>query len=355
MAPKYSVVIPTLNRSEKLRRALDSVLRQPIDGELEVVVIDNLSEDDTQQVLAEPQYSNVRVIRQPARVPRIHNFMTALKAATGEYLAILYDDEEMLADNLLSKGRVLDEHPEVVAVTSSVAKRDFDGTMTPGVLVRPGFTIEHRGEYLRNTFLKAPGGLPQVLMRRWVMDHLKIEQRDEPLDDNAFVLRLSSLGAIATMPEALVTETFTDAEMVNTGLLEPFEIPNQPGETAYLPAVWFGWCHYRIRVEHLLSSTDLSKKQTRALHRAAFRVFRRDVWKGAYWRWHVSKQPGAVIKFLAKAGAFDLRLLIPPVLFFLQWKTGDTTAPMATDTVNNSVEVGQNPQKPSIPYEEGLA
>ncbi|QQE66811.1 hypothetical protein GFS31_35140 [Leptolyngbya sp. BL0902] len=325
---KYSVVIPTLNRSQSLRRTLDSVLAQPLDGELEIVVVDNASEDDTQTLLATPPYDRARVITQAHRVPRVQNFMTALRAATGQYVAILYDDEEMLADNLRRKGQVLDAHPEVIAVTSSVVRRDAEGNGEPGAVGRSTFTIEDRATYLPNAFDKAPGGLPQVLMRREALHSLSIDPRDEPLDDNAFVLRLSTLGSIATLPDCLVTETVTDAEMVRTGLLELFAVPGQDHSPVSLPAIWFGWSHYRMRVDHLLQSSDLSLRQIWKLHRTSKTVFRRDVWKAAYWRFKVSKRPGPAMKFLLKAAAFDPSLLVPPVMFFLSWKASNSKTPM---------------------------
>lgn len=320
MSFKYSVVIPTLNRSNKLRKTLDSVLSQTVDGELEVVVIDNCSDDDTQSLLAEPAYAAVRVIRQPVRVPRIQNFMTALRAATGDYVSILFDDEEMLPGNLLMKGQVMSEYPEVVAVTSSIMKRGLDGHMSLDSISRPGFTIEARGEYLRNMFATWPGGLPQVLMRRSVLDHLEIEARDEPLDADAFVMKLSTLGSIATLPEGLVTETVTDSEMVRNGLLERVEVAGEPGNFVSLPTIWFGWSHYRMRIEHLLQSSDLSNRQLRSLRRVAYRVFRKDVWKAAFCRWKVTKSIKQAVGLLLRAGAFDPFLLLPPVDLFLRRK-----------------------------------
>lgn len=336
MAPKYSVVIPTLNRSQKLRRALDSVLNQPVDGELEIVVVDNCSDDDTQQVLAEPRYSQVRVIRQPGRVPQIPNFMTALRAATGDYVSIMYDDEEMLGENLLRKGKVLDEHPEVVAVTSSVTKRSPKGELSPGVVMRSGFTIENRFEYLKNTFQKTTGGLPPFLMRRSAVEQLELEPRDEPLDDNAYVLRLSALGAIATMPEGFITDTDSDpdmlrnsgAEMIRNGILEAFEVPHLPEKLVPLPGIWFYWCQFRFRAEHLITATDLTNQQIRTLYRLARINYRQGVWKAAYHRLVLSKKLGPALSLLARAGAMDLYLLIPPVWFFIRWKLTDTSAPI---------------------------
>lgn len=336
MAPKYSVVIPTLNRAAQLCRALDSVLRQPLDGALEIVVVDNCSEDSTRDVLNSPRYAQVRLIQQPARVSRIQNFTTALQSATGDYVAILYDDEEMLADNLLRKGKVLDQHPEVIAVTSSVTKRDFEGNLSPGVLMRSGFTIETRYEYLQNTFRKTTGGLPPFLMRRSAVNRIQIEPRDEPLDDNAFLLRLSTLGSIATLPEGLVTDTITDAEMIRNGLLEPFPHPGL-GRTIPLPGIWFYWCQYRFRVEHLITSTDLSQRQIRTLHRLAQTIFRQGIWKAMYHRLMVAKRPGPALRLLTQATALDWGVLIPPVWFFLRWKLTDTAAPIpVTASVSRS-------------------
>lgn len=337
MAPKYSVVIPTLNRAKKLRRALDSVLSQPVDGELEIVVIDNCSEDDTQQVLAEPQYSKVRVIRQPSRVSQITNFMTAFRAATGDYVSILYDDEEMLGDNLLRKGRVLDEHPEVVAVTSSVTMRDAEGRLQPGVVLRPQFTIEHRFEYLKNTFQTRTGGLPPFLMRRSAVERLQLEPRDEPLSDNAYILRLSAFGAIATLPEGFITDTVSDAdgaltsdaEMLRNGILEVFEVSRSPQRFIPVAGIWFFWCQFRFRTEHLITAKDsLTKRQVRTLYRLARINYRQGIWKSAYHRLVLTKKLSPALRLLAKAGAMDPYLLIPPVWFFVRWKLTDTSAPI---------------------------
>lgn len=337
MAPKYSVVIPTLNRSQKLRRALDSVLNQPVNGELEIVVVDNCSDDDTQQVLAEPRYATVRVIRQPERVPQFLNLMTAFRAATGDYVCMLYDDEEMLGENLLRKGRVLDEHPEVVAVTSSVTERDSEGNLNPGVVLRPQFTIENRFEYLKNTFRTRTGGLPPFLMRRSAVERIELEPRDAPLMDNAYVLRLAAFGAIATLPEGFVTDTASDteiicsgeAEMIRNGLLEPFEVSQQPKRILSLPGIWFYWCQFRYKLDHLILIKDsLTNRQIRTLYRLARISYRQGVWKAAYHRLALTKKLAPALYLLAKAGALDPYLLIPPVWFFLRWKLTDTAAPI---------------------------
>lgn len=327
MLPKYSVVIPTMNRANRLCRALDSVLQQPLDGELEIVVVDNCSNDQTQEILTNPRYAKVRVISQPYRVSRIENFTTAFNAATGEYVSILYDDEEMLADNLLQKGRVLDDHPEVIAVTSSVTKRDGQGNLSPGTLMRSKFVIEDRFEYLRNTFAKTTGGLPPFLIRRSAVQSIQLDPRDEPLDDNAYILRLSNFGCIATLPEGLVTDTVTDGEMLRNGLLERFKT-HDSAQFVMLPGIWFYWSQFRFRIEHVMTSPDLSTHQIRLLRRLSWRVFRQGIWKAAYHRFMVTRQLAPALDLLIEATAIDLRLLLPPVWFFLKWKLSKNDAPI---------------------------
>jgi len=86
------VVIPTLNRWGLLQRALSDVLGQQ-DVDLEVIVVDDGSSDETPRRLAELPDPRVRHHRheQPLGVARARNDGIAL--AEGEWLAFLDDDD----------------------------------------------------------------------------------------------------------------------------------------------------------------------------------------------------------------------------------------------------------------------
>ena len=60
----FSVVIPTYNRSELVQGAVRSVLGQTFD-DLEVVVSDNWSQDDTREVIGGIRDPRVRYVRTP--------------------------------------------------------------------------------------------------------------------------------------------------------------------------------------------------------------------------------------------------------------------------------------------------
>ena len=61
--PRVSVIIPTFNRSKKVVRAVTSVLNQSF-KDLEIIVVDDNSTDDTDQALAKYR-SSITYLRKP--------------------------------------------------------------------------------------------------------------------------------------------------------------------------------------------------------------------------------------------------------------------------------------------------
>src|SRR4030095_8630203 len=94
-----SVVVPTRNRSTLLSMTLRSVLRQQ-QVELEVIVIDEASTDDTAAMLATLGDPRVRVIHhdRPLGVSAARNRGAA--EAHGEWLAFVDDDDLWAPDKL---------------------------------------------------------------------------------------------------------------------------------------------------------------------------------------------------------------------------------------------------------------
>jgi glycosyltransferase involved in cell wall biosynthesis len=86
-----SVIIPTRNRRELLLRTLRSALRQDV-GALEVIVVDNGSEDGTGEALRRVGDQRLRVVRhEPPGVAGARN--RGLEAARGRWVAFLDDDD----------------------------------------------------------------------------------------------------------------------------------------------------------------------------------------------------------------------------------------------------------------------
>src|SRR4051794_21713163 len=99
MSPAFSVVIPTYNRSGLLRLAVESVLAQTL-GDLEVVVSDNHSTDDTREVVAAFSDPRVRYVTPPDHMVLPDHWEFARAHATGRLVMELSDDDALLTTAL---------------------------------------------------------------------------------------------------------------------------------------------------------------------------------------------------------------------------------------------------------------
>ena len=97
--PSVSVIIPTYNRSQILKRAVISVLNQSYQ-DFEVVVVDDASTDETTEVVRKFEDKRIKYIRhkQNRGAPAARN--TGLQVSNSEYIAFLDDDDEWLPEKL---------------------------------------------------------------------------------------------------------------------------------------------------------------------------------------------------------------------------------------------------------------
>jgi glycosyltransferase involved in cell wall biosynthesis len=112
-------VIPTHNRARLLEEALVSVFAQEGDGDdfdMEVVVVDDASSDDTPEVLE--KYPQARHIRLTTNHGEGGARNAGIKASRGEYIAFLDDDDFMLPRRLKLQVPLLEAHPEIGVVYS---------------------------------------------------------------------------------------------------------------------------------------------------------------------------------------------------------------------------------------------
>lgn len=106
-----SVILPTHNRAKTLRRAIDSVLAQTY-RELELIVIDDGSTDETPSLLASYKDPRLKLFN-PGRLgsaARARNF--GLKQARGEFIAFQDSDDIWLTEKLERQLAFAAQHPQ---------------------------------------------------------------------------------------------------------------------------------------------------------------------------------------------------------------------------------------------------
>lgn len=112
--PMFSIVMPTRNRASLLRYALQSALDQTF-TDYEIVVSNNSSADDTEQVTREVGGDRVRYVRTDRVLPMHESWEFALSQARGEWIMFLCDDDALYPDALQIISRALEsEQTELI-------------------------------------------------------------------------------------------------------------------------------------------------------------------------------------------------------------------------------------------------
>lgn len=93
--PRISICIPTFNRSDLLRKTLISVVRQTV-APYEVIVADNCSEDDTEEVAK--SFPGIIYYRNERNLGLAGNSNRCIQLARGEFVTILHSDD-LIAPN----------------------------------------------------------------------------------------------------------------------------------------------------------------------------------------------------------------------------------------------------------------
>ena len=117
-----SVGIPTYNRRELAVRAVQSVLAQDFE-DLEVIVSDDASPDDTAAAMAAIGDPRVRFTRQPVNLGHAANYDWVLHQARGEYFMWLADDDHLDPSYVR---RCLQELQDGAVLAAGLARYTFD-------------------------------------------------------------------------------------------------------------------------------------------------------------------------------------------------------------------------------------
>jgi len=145
-APLVSVIIPTYNRPEFLRRAVESVLEQTYEN-IEVVIVDDCPSNSAESAVDEFSDSRIKYIQHETNRGVCVARNTGIIEADGEYLCFLDDDDEWMEQKLELQMKLLKQRSDVGFVYTgtqrvgdskeilSVTKPREDGDITKELLL----------------------------------------------------------------------------------------------------------------------------------------------------------------------------------------------------------------------------
>jgi glycosyltransferase involved in cell wall biosynthesis len=124
---KVSVLIPTYNRSYIIRDALESALAQTFQ-DFEIVVVDDGSNDNTEEIVKSLRSDKIRYIRHETNRGCSAACNTAMSAAAGQLLAFLDSDDLWKPEYLERQVRFLDAHPDIDLVFTDMQLQEKSTT-----------------------------------------------------------------------------------------------------------------------------------------------------------------------------------------------------------------------------------
>lgn len=112
---EISVVIPLYNGATSIERCLYSVLRQSYKTQYQIIVVNDGSTDDSEEIVhrfIEQNNVNIQLInKENGGASSARN--VGLKAATGTWIALLDSDDEWLPTKIEAQMSILNSHPEI--------------------------------------------------------------------------------------------------------------------------------------------------------------------------------------------------------------------------------------------------
>jgi len=130
-----AVVIPVFNGAKTVARAIDSVLCQRLDGEVQVVTVNDGSTDDTAAVLGQYE-GRIRVLNQRNRGPA-HARNAAAALSTAEYISFLDADDAFMPEKLARAVSQLAGDPQAAMIFHDAVAVDRTGHKIAASCVPP--------------------------------------------------------------------------------------------------------------------------------------------------------------------------------------------------------------------------
>lgn len=197
---KISVIIPTYNRSQKLKESITSVLRQSY-TDFEILIVDDGSEDDTEEVVEAIQDKRIRYIKLPVNQGVSAARNEGVRQAMNPLIAFHDSDDIWRPDKLAKQMAYWQQHPEYSMIYCAYLMHNGKEEWKV-----PGEAAEGlEGKIFPRLLLRNSVGAPTMLLKRkCFLEAGGFDISLKSLEDWDFTLRFSEKFSIGYVNEILV-------------------------------------------------------------------------------------------------------------------------------------------------------
>ncbi|MGF1523653.1 MAG: glycosyltransferase [Leptolyngbyaceae cyanobacterium] len=205
--PEISVIMSVYNGSPNyLRESIDSILQQSF-TDFEFIIIDDCSSDDSGSILSEyaSRDRRIRLFRNEQNLGLTKSLNKGLSLAQGDYIARQDADDISLPTRFEKQVAWLEAEAETVLLSCEIQPIRPDGTF--GTVSDRACSADLLGWHL--LFHNHLGGHSQVMFRRQPVIELGgYNEAYRYSQDYELWCRLTSVGKLAILPEALLQQRF---------------------------------------------------------------------------------------------------------------------------------------------------
>ena len=215
---QVSVIIPAFNRAEYIKETVNSVLAQDYPS-VQLIVVDDGSTDGTYEILlGYAEQDKLKLLTHPGRENKGQSaaLNLGLKAATGEFIAILDSDDLFLPGKISAQVNYLDSHPQVGLVYGMGEAIDGEGRWIYDI-----HSVDHKEPNDPNAvLLDCYFLLPQnALVRRSVYDEIGgFEEDFRAAQDHDMLVRIAETTRFGFIPIKLFQYRRHGDSISNKGL-----------------------------------------------------------------------------------------------------------------------------------------
>ena len=198
-----SIVIPTFNREKTIVRAVNSVLRQTY-CDIEVIVVDDGSQDKTRMLLDEIQDPRIRYIYQRnSGACAARN--KGIKLAQGDYIAFQDSDDIWHEDKLEQQMKIMDKYKPDILFCQMI-RFDADSSQENNTVVPE---ISHSG-FLERKDIVVGISTQCLLTKSYVAKDILFDTDMPRYQDLDWLLRATEKYSLFGLKEILVDYYFSD-------------------------------------------------------------------------------------------------------------------------------------------------
>ena len=205
METMVSIIIPTYNRENVIKRAVNSVLRQSYSA-YEVIIVDDGSTDGTEDVVASIEDPRIRYIALKENQGVAHARNVGIREARYEYIAFLDSDDEWLPNKLKRQMKKMQAVPNEFAMVycrmSGLMRNRTDRFVCPQ---RDYVKEILEGNLFQPLLFQNVIGTPTIVVRKECLEQVGgFKEALRCLEDWELILRIARRWKIGFVDEILV-------------------------------------------------------------------------------------------------------------------------------------------------------